>query len=118
MSPAIRNVLIVALLAALVAFVPGGGTAGGVLRQMLSLLFLGAIAWFAAVTYRQNRVTIMSLSGGNRLLLYGSIGLAALTATATSRLWHSGGLGVLVWFALIGAASVGVFSVYRSYQQY
>jgi len=117
-SSTLRNVLIVALLAAVVAFVPGGGTAGGVLRQVLSLLFLGAIGWFAAVTYRQNRVAIMSLSGRNRLLLYGSIGLAALTATATSRLWHAGALGVLVWFALIGAASVGVFSVYRAYQQY
>jgi len=117
-SSTLRNVLIVALLAAVLAFVPGGGAAGAVISRVLSLLFLGAIAWFAAVTYRQNRVAIMSLSGGNRLLLYGSIGLAALTATATSRLWHSGAVGVLVWFALIGAAAMGVFSVYRSYQQY
>jgi len=117
-SATLRNVLIIAGLAAVVAFVPGGGTAGGVIRQLLSLLFLGAIAWFAAIFYRQNRVALMSLSARTRLLLYGSIGLAALTATGTYRLWHSGGLGVLVWFALIGAAAAGVFSAYRAYGRY
>lgn len=115
---ALRNVLIILGLAAVVAFVPGGGTAGNFVTTLLSVTFLGTLAWFATVFYRQNRITLLSLEPRLRLLLYGSIAVGALTAIGTRRLWdEGGGLGVVLWFALIGAALFGIATVYRAYRE-
>ncbi|MGI8579749.1 MAG: hypothetical protein ACR2K9_04265 [Solirubrobacteraceae bacterium] len=114
---ALRNVLIILGLAAVIAFVPGGGTAGSVVTTLLSVTFLATLAWFATVFYRQNRIALLSLEPRLRLLLYGSIAVGALTAIATRRLWDDGGVGVLLWFALIGAAVFGIATVYRVYRE-
>jgi hypothetical protein len=75
------------------------------------------MAWFAARLYLEHRVTLYGLGDRLRLVLYGAIGLAVLTVTATPRLWASGP-GTLLWFGLIAAASYALFAVYRSAQQY
>jgi len=116
-AAALRNVLIILGLAAAIAFVPGGGTAGGFVTSLLSVTFLASLAWFAAVFYRQNRIALLSLEPRLRLVLYGSVALVALTAIATGRMWNGGGLGVLLWFALIGAAAFGIATVYRAYRE-
>lgn len=116
-AAALRNVLIILGLAAVVAFVPGGGTAGGFVTALLSVAFLASLAWFGTMFYRQNRITILSLEPRLRLVLYASIAVAALTAIATRRMWDGGGVGVLAWFALIGAASFGIATVYRAYRE-
>ena len=51
-----------------------------------------------------------------RAVLYGSIGLAVLTFAASGRLLQ--GAGVLVWIALLGLASYGVFWVFQRYRSY
>ena len=51
-------------------------------------------------------------------MLYGSIGLALITFTATRRMFDTGGLGVMAWLALLGLASYGVYWTYRSSQEY
>jgi hypothetical protein len=112
-----RNVLIVLALAAAVAFVPGGGLGAGLVGELFSVIFLGGLAWFAGRLYLEHRTTIYSLGDRGRLILYGSIGLAVLTVTATPRLWATGP-GTIVWIVLIAAASYGLFAVYRSQQQY
>jgi hypothetical protein len=111
-----RNVVIVLALAAAVAFLPGAGLASGLLSYLLSLLFLGGMAWFVARIYMEHRLDLDALGERRRALLYGAIGLAVLTVSATPRLWQTGA-GTLAWFALIGAASYVLYAVYRSYRE-
>ena len=47
-------------------------------------------------------------------MLYGSLGLALLTFTATNRLFDTGGVGVLAWFALLALGSYGLYWVWTS----
>src|SRR5581483_1072007 len=117
MNATIRNVLIILALAAVVVFVPGGGTGASVTLQVLSLAFLGAIAWFASLMYRQHRLTLYSLGDARRAVLYVSAGVALLTITATSRLWNTGA-GIIVWFVLVGAAAYAVLAVVLSARRY
>ena len=113
----VRNVLIIALLAVAVAFVPGGGTTSSVIVQILSFGFLAAITLWGFRLYREHRVDLYSVGDRNRAILYASGGIALLTVTGTPRLWNSGA-GVAVWFALIAAASFGVYTVFRAWRSY
>lgn len=115
MSSTVRNVIIVLLLAAAVAFLPGAGIASGLISYLLSLLFLGGMAFFVARLYMEHRLDLDSLGERRRAMLYGAVGVAILTVSATPRLWNSGP-GTLVWFLLIGLASYVLYSVYRSYR--
>ena len=114
----LRNVLIIAILAVAVAFVPGGGKTSSVIVQILSFGFLAAISVWGFRLYREHRVDLYGLGDRNRAILYGSLGLAVLAVAATTRLWDSGGGGILLWFAMIGAAAYGVLGVYRSSRMY
>jgi hypothetical protein len=113
----VRNVAIVLALAALVYASPQVGLAAGILSWLLGVVFLGVLAWFLMVMYRTYRAELMSLGDGARAVLYGSVGLAALTLTATSVLWSTGP-GTIIWFALLVAASYGFFSTWRAYRRY
>ena len=113
----VRNVLIIALLAVAVAFVPGGGTTSSVIVQILSFGFLAAISIWGFRLYREHKVEIYGLGDRNRAILYASGGVALLTVSGTPRLWNTGA-GVLVWFALIGVAAFGVLTVFRAWRSY
>jgi hypothetical protein len=112
-----RNVAIVLVLAALVALIPAGGFAAGLLLWVLGLAFWAILAWFAARMYREHRMSLFSLDDRMRAVLYVSIGVAVLTVTATTRLWNTSA-GVVAWFALIGAASYGLFAVWQHARRY
>jgi len=116
-NPTVRNIAIVLALAAIVAFVPGGGSGAGVLIQVVSLAFLTALGWVASVMYRQNRVTLYSLGDRRRAALYAAIGVLAVTFTATSRLWATSA-GSVAWLVLIGAGVYVVFAVVWSARKY
>jgi hypothetical protein len=105
------NVAIVLALAAIVAAVPGGGSAASVVSQAVYLCFLAALAWFASVMYRQHRYTLYSLSDRRRAALYVAVGVAVLTLTATHRLWSSSA-GSVAWLVLLGAAIYTVAAVF------
>jgi hypothetical protein len=113
----VRNVAIVLVLALLVAVLPGGGQGATVAIQAISLAFLGAIGWVAAQMYRQHRVELYSLGDAKRAILYVAIGVAALTLTATSRLWHTGP-GEIAWLALLGGSIYAVVAVVWSARRY
>jgi hypothetical protein len=113
----VRNVLIIALLAVAVAFVPGGGTTSSVIVQILSFGFLAAISVWGFRLYREHRVELYALGDRNRAILYASGGIALLTVSGTPRLWNTGA-GILAWFALIAAASFGVLTVFRAWRSY
>lgn len=117
MTPAVRNVLVILALAAVVMLVPGGGNASAAILQVLVIVMLGSIAWLAVRLYREHRSDIYSLGDRNRAILYGSAGLIALTVTATDRLWETGP-GTIVWLALVTLACYGVYVVFRASREY
>ena len=102
-SPAVRNVAIIAVIAAMVAILPGGGTGANVVLTALYLLFLGAGVWVATVMYREHRGSLYLLPDSRRALLYIAIGVLAVTLTATHRLWNSPA-GSVAWLVLVGAS--------------
>ena len=112
-----RNVAIVLALAAAVALIPAGGFAAGLLLWLLGIAFWAIIAWFCARMYREHRMALFMLGDRMRALLYASIGVAVLTVSATNRLWGTPA-GLIAWFALIAAASYGVFEVWRYSRRY
>jgi hypothetical protein len=110
MNKTARNVVIILVIAALVVLVPGGGTAARTVTQAVWLAFLASIFWFAVVMYRQNRTTIYSLGDRRRAIVYAALGVAALTLTATNRLWSTGG-GKVAWVLLLAASVYAVTAV-------
>lgn len=117
MGTTARNVLIIMALAAVIVLLPGAGLAAAFFETLIGIVFLAGLAWFVARLYREHRVEILSMSDRWRLVLYGAIGVALLTVTATPQLWDTGP-GTLLWIALIGAASYGLYAVYRAQQRY
>lgn len=117
MTNNVRNILIVFAIAALVVLIPGGGTGARVAIQAVSLIFLAALGWAASIMYRQHRTALYSLGDGRRAILYAAVAVAALTLTATPRLWHTGA-GTIAWFALLAGASYTVFTVVWSARRY
>jgi drug/metabolite transporter (DMT)-like permease len=113
----VRNVAIVFALAAIVAIVPGGGTGADVVLQAVSVIFLAALVWVAAIYYRENRVTLMSLGNARRAVLYGAIAVLAVTLTATNRLWQTSA-GSVAWLVLMGAALYAGGAVLWSMRRY
>ena len=114
----LRNAGIVLLLAVALWQLPGGDTAADVIGNILGIAFAAGLVFFAYRTYMENRSSLFVLEDKVRALLYGSIVLIALALVATNRLWNEGGLGVLVWLALIGAGAYGCVTVYRASREY
>jgi len=117
MSQTMRNIVIVLVIAALVVLIPGGGTGASVAIQAVSLAFLASLAWIASRLYREHRVALYSLGDARRATLYGAAAVAALTLTATPRLWQTA-TGEIVWFALLGGAAYAVFAVIWAARKY
>ncbi len=109
---------VVALIALLLVVLPGGGSALDVALTLLTIAFFTVIALLGYRLYVQYRLELDTLEPVQRLVLYGSVGLAFLTFTATNRLFDEGGIGVLVWLALLVLASYGVFWVWSRYRRF
>lgn len=112
-----RNVLIVAALAAAVAFVPGGGESASIVGGVLSTLILVSLVWLAARFYRERRLDVESLGDRWRAVLYVALGAALLTGAATRRLWETPA-GTLVWIAVLGGAIYALYLVWRQHRSY
>ena len=117
MNPTVRNVAIIAVIAALVAILPGGGTGASVVVTGLYLIFLGALVWVAAIMYREHRGSLYLLGDGKRALLYSAAGVLAVTLTATNKLWSSPA-GEIAWLALVGASVYVGFSIIWAARRY
>jgi uncharacterized protein involved in cysteine biosynthesis len=109
---------VIMLIALALTVLPGGGAALDVVLTLLTIAFFAAIAFLVYRLFRQYRLELDTLDSTLRLALYGSLGLAVLTFTATDRLFDVGGAGVLLWFALLAAASYGLFWVWTRYRRY
>jgi hypothetical protein len=112
-----RNVAIVAVIAAAVEFLPGGGRAAEAFAAALWVVFAAGLAFFAYMLYRERRVDLHSLGDRHRALLYGAAAVAFFTAAAQPRMWHTG-VGELVWFAVMLLAGYALVVVYRYSRTY
>ena len=114
----IRNFAILLLLAVAVWQLPGGSAATGTINNLLGLIFAGGLVFLGYRMYMEHRSSLFMLKDRVRGLLYGSAVLIALALIGTSKLWEKGGLGVLVWLALIGAGAYGCVTVWRTSREY
>ena len=108
---------VVALIALALTALPGGGGALRVVLTLLTIAFFTAVAYLAYRLYHQFGMELDTLDDRQRLVLYGSIGVAFLTFCATERMFDAGGLGVLAWCALLGLCSYGLFWVWQQYRE-
>ena len=109
---------VIMLIALVLVVLPGGGNALDVILTLLTIAFLAAIAFLGYRMYHQYRLDIDSLDPNLRLTLFGSVGLAILTFVATDRLFDEGGVGALVWFALLALCSYGLYWTWTRYRSY
>ena len=113
------NFTVLLLVALAFSVLPGGDATLNVLLTLLGIVFFTVIALLGYRLYREHRFTLDSLSERERLVLYASVALAFLTFVASKRLFNmSGGLGVLIFLALLALASYGVFWVFQRSRRY
>ena len=112
-----RNVAVILVLAAAVAFIPGGGKTDGLVGAILSTLIMVSLVFFVYRFYREHRVELDGLGDRYRGLLYGAIGAVVLALAALPRLSGSSG-GTLVVIVVLGAAAYAFYAVWRHYREY
>ena len=113
----IRNLAIILLLALGVYAIPGGGTAAETAIAALVMGFLAAIGFFVYRMYRENQLTLMTLTDGRRAILYGAFAVMALMIAGTDELLSSGP-GTLAWIALLGLSAFAIFRVWTEASTY
>ncbi len=113
----VRNVAIVAVIAAAVEFLPGGGRAASAFGAALWVVFAAGLAFLGYRLYREHRVSLYSLGDRHRALLYGAAAVGFTTAAAQPRMWRTD-FGEFAWFALIGLTVYTLFAVYRYSRTY
>jgi O-antigen/teichoic acid export membrane protein len=112
MLQTIRNVAIIAALAAGIDFLPGGGAAAATVLSALMMIFLATIAWLVYRTYREQQLTLATLTDGRKAGLFGAVGAIALLVVAYDdfRSWTG---GVLLWVALMAGCIAVIFLIWR-----
>jgi hypothetical protein len=108
----LRNVAIILALAAVVDFLPGGGAAADTVMAALTLIFLAAIAWFVYRLYREQQLTLSTLSDVRKAGLFGAVGGIALLVVAYDEFSSWTG-GVLLWVALMAGCVAAIFLIWR-----
>ncbi|HWY17770.1 MAG TPA: hypothetical protein VNY27_03560 [Solirubrobacteraceae bacterium] len=112
-----RNVVIVALIAAAVYLLPGGGRAASTAEALLYVGFGVAIGYIGLRLYREQRVALHSLGDRYRGLLYGAIAGGVLVYMSRARMWQTG-VGELLWFVLVGGIVYALIVVVRRWRAY
>jgi hypothetical protein len=115
---AVRNVGIVLVLAAAVAFIPGGGTTASVVGAVLSTLILVSLAFFVARLYRDHQLDLEMLGDRWRGLLYGAVAVIVVAMAARPRLRSEGDGGTIVWIVLLAGAAYAIYLVWRHHREY
>jgi hypothetical protein len=114
-----RNIAIVALIAAAVFLLPGGGQAASTFEAILLIGFGIGFGYLGLRLYREFRVTVHGLGDRHRALLYGSLALIAFLIAGYSRmLHHSSTLVGLIWFVLLLLVLYALMVVYRHWRSY
>jgi TRAP-type C4-dicarboxylate transport system permease small subunit len=112
------EILAVMALALVFTAAPGGGRTLAAILAILSISFFVALALFGYRLYRESSLTLEALTDVQRGVLYGCVGGAFLVFAATPRLFALGGAGALLWIALLGLCSYGLYRVWVSSRDY
>ena len=112
---AARNVAIIALLALIIAVVPGGGEAATAIVAALSILFMALIGLAGWQLYRQYRLTYVQLTDRQRATFLGAVGAIVLMIAGADELTGTGA-GLLVWLLVLGAAIFAIVKVWTEAQ--
>ena len=112
----VRNVAIVAAIAAAVQFLPGGGQVANAFAAALWVVFAAGLGYLGYRLYRERRVDLYGL-GRYRVALYGALAVGYAALAARVRMWETG-IGELAWFVLIGLCAWALLSVYRYSRSY
>jgi hypothetical protein len=113
----VRNVAIIAAIAGLVAFAPGGGNGVDTVTTALILGFLAVMTAFVYRLYLENQLTIATLSDGRRAILFGAVGLIVLLVAGNDEMFSSGG-GTLAWVLLLAAALGAIWRIWFEARDY
>lgn len=109
---------IVLLIALLFTVAPGGDATLGLILTVIAVAFFTAIGFVGYRLFREHRFTLETMPDLDRGVLYAAVGLAFLAFAAAARLFDEGGVFVLLWIALLGLASYGVFWVWQRRERY
>ncbi len=113
-----RNIAILALIAASVAFLPGGGQAAEAVIAVLMIAFLATLGFAARQVYRDNRLTFDTLPDDQRAVLLGSLGVLVLMIAGADEMLGGGGLGAVLWVTLAACAVLAIVGVWTRSHSY
>ena len=116
-TTALRNIAIILVLGAAVAFIPGGGDAASLIGALFSTGILAAFVMLAVRFYREHRTDIVGLPDRWRAILYGALGVIVLAMAARPRLVETGG-GLLLGLAAVAGSAYALYRVWRQYREY
>lgn len=112
-----RNILIIALLAAGVAFLPNGGNVADAVATAITMAFLGGMAWTVYRLTYEFRSGLLSLTDSRRVVLYSAFGLIVLLIAGSAKMWSTGP-GTMAWLLLMASALVGIWLVISEARSY
>ena len=117
MLQTLRNVAIIAALAAGIDFLPGGGNAAAAVLAALMMIFLAAIAWLLYRVYREQQFTLATLTDARKAGLFGAVGGIALLVVAYDK-FNSWNGGLVLWIALMAGCIGAIFLIWRDTTTY
>ncbi len=117
MLQTLRNIAIIAALAAGIDFLPGGGAAAATVLSALMMIFFAAIAWLVYRVYHEQQLTLATLTDGRKAGLFGAVGAIALLVVGYDEFASWTG-GVLLWIALMAGCVGVIFLVWRGATTY
>ena len=117
MLQTVRNIAIILALAAGIDFLPGGGAAAATVLSALMLIFLAAIAWLLYRVYREQQLTLATLTDARKAGLFGAVVAMALLVVAYDdfRSWNG---GIVLWIALMAGCVGVIFLIWRAATTY
>ena len=114
----LRNIAILLLLAVVVWRIQAGRQGADAIANLLTVVFLGGIAFLGFRMYMEHRTTLFDLEEGLRRILYLAVAAAVFAIVATNKMWDAGGASIFLWLALIAFAGFGVFHVITRHREY
>ncbi|MBK5233635.1 MAG: hypothetical protein JJE13_11725 [Thermoleophilia bacterium] len=113
----VRNILIIAVLALGVAFLPNGGDFAAAVLTAITMAFLAVLAFAVYQGYRANQLMMLALPDSRRLVLLSAFGLVVLLIAGASMMFSTG-LGTLAWLLLLASAGIAIWLVFSEAKSY
>jgi hypothetical protein len=113
----LQVVLIIAGLAAIVAFLPHGDSGASLVATLISIALTVLFALFAVRLYQTFRDDIYGLGERHRLVLYAAIGGFVLAMAWREELFRTAA-GSFLWVAMISGVLGGLYACFMRWRAY